>query len=76
MVYLTDTQLAGSGYGVVLNGTADLSRRWLDLNGALSSTTTSARVPFEVRGPFFGAAFTPEIDATLRTLGPAIPLLR
>ncbi|CAN7186491.1 AsmA family protein [Bosea sp. LjRoot90] len=76
VVYLTDTQLAGSGYGVVLNGTADLSRRWLDLNGALSSTTTSARVPFEVRGPFFGAAFTPEIDAALRTLGPAMPLLR
>jgi AsmA protein len=76
VLYLTDTQLSGSGYSVVLNGTADLSRRWLDLNGALSSTTTSTRVPFEVRGPFFGAAFTPEIDATLRSLGPAIPLLR
>ncbi|WID97211.1 AsmA family protein [Bosea vestrisii] len=76
VLYLTDTQLAGSGYGVVLNGTADLSRRWLDLNGALSSTATSTRVPFEVRGPFFGAAFTPEIDAALRTPGPPIPLLR
>lgn len=76
VLYLTETQLAGSGYNVVLNGTADLGRRWLELNGALSSTTTSARVPFEVRGPFFGAAFTPEIDAALRTLGPAIPLLR
>jgi uncharacterized protein involved in outer membrane biogenesis len=76
MLYVTDTQIAGSGYNVVLNGTADLSRRWLDLNGALSSTTTSARVPFELRGPFFGAAFTPEIDASLRTPGPAIPLLR
>jgi len=76
VLYLTETQLTGSGYNVVLNGTADLSRRWLDLNGALSSTTTSTRVPFEVRGPFFGAAFTPEIDAALRTLGPAIPLLR
>jgi len=76
VLYLTETQLTGSGYNVVLNGTADLSRRWLDLNGALSSTTTSTRVPFEVRGPFFGAAFTPEIDAALRSLGPAIPLLR
>lgn len=76
VLYLTETQIAGSGYNVVLNGTADLSRRWLDLNGALSSTTTSTRVPFEVRGPFFGAAFTPEIDAALRSLGPAIPLLR
>lgn len=76
VLYLTETQLAGSGYSVVLNGTADLSRRWLDLNGALSSTTTSTRVPFDVRGPFFGAAFTPEIDAALRTPGPAIPLLR
>jgi uncharacterized protein involved in outer membrane biogenesis len=76
VLYVTDTQIAGSGYNVVLNGTADLSRRWLDLNGALSSTTTSARVPFELRGPFFGAAFTPEIDASLRTPGPAIPLLR
>lgn len=76
VLYVTDTQITGSGYGVVLNGTADLTRRWLDLNGALSSTTTSARVPFDVRGPFFGAAFTPEIDAALRTLGPAIPLLR
>lgn len=76
VLYLTETQIAGSGYNVVLNGTADLSRRWLDLNGALSSTTTSTRVPFEVRGPFFGAAFTPEIDAALRTPGPAIPLLR
>jgi len=76
VLYLTETQLTGSGYNVVLNGTADLSRRWLDLNGALSSTTTSTRVPFEVRGPFFGAAFTPEIDAALRSLGPAVPLLR
>jgi uncharacterized protein involved in outer membrane biogenesis len=76
VLYVTDTQIAGSGYNVVLNGTADLSRRWLELNGALNSTTTAARVPFELRGPFFGAAFTPEIDATLRTLGPAIPLLR
>lgn len=76
VLYLTETQLAGSGYTVVLNGTADLGRRWLDLNGALSSTTTSTRVPFDVRGPFFGAAFTPEIDAALRTPGPAIPLLR
>jgi len=76
VLYLTDTQLSGSGYGVVLNGTADLSRRWLDLNGALSSTTTSTRVPFEVRGPFFGAAFTPEIDASLRMPGPGIPVLR
>ncbi|KRE13139.1 hypothetical protein ASE66_22060 [Bosea sp. Root483D1] len=76
VLYVTDTQIAGSGYNVVLNGTADLSRRWLDLNGALSSTTTSTRVPFEVRGPFFGAAFTPEIDAALRTPGPAIPVLR
>ncbi|MGE7468256.1 AsmA family protein [Bosea sp. NPDC003192] len=76
VLYVTDTQIAGSGYNVVLNGTADLSRRWLDLNGALSSTTTSTRVPFELRGPFFGAAFTPEIDASLRTPGPAIPLLR
>lgn len=76
VLYLTETQLAGSGYTVILNGTADLSRRWLDLNGALSSTTTSTRVPFDVRGPFFGAAFTPEIDAALRTPGPAIPLLR
>jgi len=74
VLYLTETQLAGSGYGVVLNGTADLSRRWLDLNGALSSTTTSTRVPFEVKGPFFGAAFTPEIDASLQA--PAAPLLR
>ena len=40
------------------------------------STTTSARVPFELRGPFFGAAFTPAIDAALRPPGPAIPLLR
>lgn len=76
VLYITDTQIAGSGYNVVLNGTADLTRRWLDLNGALSSTTTSARVPFELRGPFFGAAFTPEIDAALRPIGPAIPLLR
>ncbi|MCP4560225.1 MAG: AsmA-like C-terminal region-containing protein [Bosea sp.] len=76
VLYVTDTQIAGSGYNVVLNGTADLTRRWLDLNGALSSTTTSARVPFELRGPFFGAAFTPEIDAALRPIGPAIPLLR
>lgn len=76
VLYITDTQIAGSGYNVVLNGTADLTRRWLDLNGALSSTTTSARVPFDLRGPFFGAAFTPEIDAALRPIGPAIPLLR
>lgn len=76
VLYITDTQIAGSGYNVVLNGTADLTRRWLDLNGALSSTTTSARVPFELRGPFFGAAFTPEIDAALRPIGPAIPVLR
>ncbi|HEV2508068.1 AsmA family protein [Bosea sp. (in: a-proteobacteria)] len=76
VLYVTDTQITGSGYNVVLNGTADLTRRWLDLNGALSSTTTSARVPFELRGPFFGAAFTPEIDAALRPIGPAIPLLR
>lgn len=76
VLYLTETQLAGSGYHVVLNGTVDLSRRWLDLNGALNSTTTSARVPFELRGPFFGAAFTPAIDAALRDPGPAIPLLR
>jgi AsmA protein len=76
VLYVTDTQIAGSGYNVVLNGTADLTRRWLDLNGALSSTMTSARVPFELRGPFFGAAFTPEIDAALRPTGPAIPLLR
>lgn len=76
VLYVTDTQIAGPGYNVVLNGTADLTRRWLDLNGALSSTTTSARVPFELRGPFFGAAFTPEIDAALRPIGPAIPLLR
>ena len=76
VLYVTDTQIAGSGYNVVLNGTADLTRRWLDLNGALNSTTTSARVPFELRGPFFGAAFTPEIDAALRPIGPAIPLLR
>ncbi|WP_186417753.1 AsmA family protein [Bosea sp. CS1GBMeth4] len=76
VLYLTETQLAGSGYTVVLNGTADLGRRWLDLNGALSSTTTSTRVPFDVRGPFFGAAFTPEIDAALRAPGPALPLLR
>ncbi|MGX1789228.1 AsmA family protein [Bosea sp. NPDC055332] len=76
VLYLTETQLAGSGYNVVVNGTADLGRRWLDLNGALSSTTTSTRVPFEVRGPFFGAAFTPEIDAALRSIGPATPLLR
>jgi AsmA protein len=76
VLYLTETQLSGSGYNVVLNGTADLGRRWLDLNGALSSTTTSTRVPFEVRGPFFSAAFTPEIDAALHMLGPAIPLLR
>ncbi|MBR3192050.1 AsmA-like C-terminal region-containing protein [Bosea sp. (in: a-proteobacteria)] len=76
VLYITDTQIAGSGYNVVLNGTADLTRRWLDLNGALSSTTTSTRVPFDLRGPFFGAAFTPEIDAALRPIGPAIPLLR
>ncbi len=76
VLYITDTQIAGSGYNVVLNGTADLTRRWLDLNGALSSTTTSARVPFDLRGPFLGAAFTPEIDAALRPIGPAIPLLR
>jgi AsmA protein len=76
VLYLTETQLAGSGYNVVLNGTVDLGRRWLDLNGALNSTTTSARVPFELRGPFFGAAFTPAIDAALRTPGPAVPLLR
>ncbi|CAD5263484.1 conserved hypothetical protein [Bosea sp. 62] len=76
VLYVTDTQIAGSGYNVVLNGTADLTRRWLDLNGALNSTTTSTRVPFELRGPFFGAAFTPEIDAALRPIGPAIPLLR
>ncbi len=76
VLYITDTQIAGSGYNVVLNGTADLTRRWLDLNGALSSTTTSARVPFDLRGPFFGATFTPEIDAALRPIGPAIPLLR
>ena len=76
VLYITDTQIAGSGYNVVLNGTADLTRRWLDLNGALSSTTTSTRVPFDLRGPFFGAAFTPEIAAALRPIGPAIPLLR
>lgn len=76
VLYITDTQIAGSGYNVVLNGTADLTRRWLDLNGALNSTTTSTRVPFDLRGPFFGAAFTPEIDAALRPIGPAIPLLR
>ncbi|MFC5419397.1 AsmA family protein [Bosea eneae] len=76
VLYLTETRLAGSGYNVVLNGTADLGRRWLDLNGALNSTTTSTRVPFELRGPFFGAAFTPAIDASLRTPGPAIPVLR
>lgn len=76
VLYITDTQIAGSGYNVVLNGTADLTRRWLDLNGALNSTTTSTRVPFDLRGPFFGAAFTPEIDAALRPLGPATPLLR
>lgn len=76
VLYLTETQLAGSGYNVVVNGAADLTRRWLDLNGILSSTTSSTRVPFDVRGPFFGAAFTPEIDAALRTPGPAIPLLR
>lgn len=76
VLYITDTQIAGSGYTVVLNGTADLTRRWLDLNGALNSTTTSTRVPFDLRGPFFGAAFTPEIDAALRPIGQAIPLLR
>ncbi len=76
VLYLTETQLSGSGYSVVLNGTADLSRRWLELNGAINSTTTSTRVPFDVRGPFFGAAFTPEIDAALRPIGPALPLLR
>jgi AsmA protein len=63
VLYLTETQLAGSGYNVVLNG-------------ALNSTTTSTRVPFELRGPFFGAAFTPAIDASLRMPGPAIPVLR
>jgi AsmA protein len=33
-------------------------------------------VPFEVRGPFGGAAFTPAIDAALNTLGPVTPLTR
>lgn len=76
VLYLTDAQMNGSGYTVGLSGTADLGRRWLELVGSLAATTTSTRVPFEVRGPFSGAAFTPEIDATLRTLGPATPLTR
>ncbi len=76
VLHLTDSQMTGPGYTVGMSGSADLGRRWLEMSGVLSATTTSARVPFEVRGPFAGAAFTPEIDAALRTLGPATPLTR
>jgi len=73
---LTDAQMAGPGYALVLSGSADLGRRWLELAGILSATNSPARAPFEIRGPFTGPVFTPTLDATVHPTGAAPRLTR
>lgn len=60
---LTEAQMAGPGYALSMTGSADLGRRWLELAGVLSATSGTARTPFEIRGPFNDAVFTPTPDA-------------
>ncbi|KUL96529.1 hypothetical protein DK26_07060 [Bosea sp. WAO] len=66
---LTEAQMAGPGYALSMTGSADLGRRWLELTGQLSATSGSARTPFEIRGPFNDAAFTPTFDAAIHPTG-------
>lgn len=66
---LTEAQMAGPGYTLSMTGSADLGRRWLELAGLLNATSGTARTPFEIRGPFNDAVFTPTFDAAIHPTG-------
>ncbi|MEN5083379.1 AsmA-like C-terminal region-containing protein [Bosea sp. TWI1241] len=76
VVYLTDGQVAGTGYGLSLSGHADLGRHWLEMTGILTATGGASRSLFELRGPFAAPAFTPGLDSIPPRDGLPSPLTR
>lgn len=65
VLYLTEGQIVGSAYQLAMNGSADLSRRWIDLTGNLTAASSPARAAFELKGPFDTAAVVPDFEALL-----------
>jgi AsmA protein len=69
LLVLTDAQMSGPSYKLMLAGTASLPARTLDMSALLTPVNGSLRLPFTLKGPMDDPALELDLDATLRPAG-------
>jgi AsmA protein len=63
---LNDGLMTGVGYRLNLGGGLSLAQRSLALKGVLTGPSQTARLPFEIRGPWHQPRIIPDAEALLR----------